>query len=34
MEWIDYWKLKGQAATVESAVETYPSGVAEPPVDL
>jgi hypothetical protein len=25
MEQIDYWKLKGQAAAAESAVETYPS---------
>jgi hypothetical protein len=26
MERVDYWKMKGQAADAESAVETYPSG--------
>jgi hypothetical protein len=25
MERIEYWKVKGQAATTESAADTYPS---------
>jgi hypothetical protein len=26
MKRVDYWKLKSQAVTAESAVDTYPSG--------
>jgi hypothetical protein len=26
MERVDYWKMKGQAAAAESAVDTYPFG--------
>jgi hypothetical protein len=26
MERVDYWKMKRQAATSESAADTYPSG--------
>jgi hypothetical protein len=34
MKRVDYWKLKSQAATAESAADTIHLAVTEPPVGL